>query len=253
MENKLTIMVLCYGDYFNLAERCLMSIINNFNKNQYLLRVGLNQVCDKTKEYVLSLSEVDDIYISNHNIHKPAMWRRMAKDIQTKWCMWFDDDSYVINSDALQSRLDLINSNDNFDMAGHLFFMNGSYLHLKEYIRQQPWYTNKPIPCGVLSNDAGFNIDNSDSRWFFLTGGNWLIKSQILNKFNYPPLLFSSILNHENCNYYDDLLLCEILRQNEYNILDIGEMGIKINDAHRRGLHYEDVVDSSNDSAVFVN
>lgn len=241
MESKLTIMVLCYGNHFELAKRCLSSIINNFNKEQYILRVGLNKVCDETKRYVLSLNEVDDVYISKINIHKTGMWRRMAKDICTNWCMWFDDDSYVVDKNALQNRLNIINA-QNFDMAGHLFYMDGKYhgeyLPFKDYIKEQSWYDKKQIPCGVFEYEQSYNADGNDRRWFFLTGGNWIIKSNLLEKFNYPPLSIFKHLSNNNqlANDGDDVLICEILRQNNHKILDIGEMGIKINDGMRRGL-----------------
>jgi len=238
MEFKLTIMVLCYGDHFDLAKRCLSSITTNFNKNQYHLRVGLNKVCEETKKYVLNLPEVDDIYVSKTNIHKPAMWRRMAKDIPTNWCMWFDDDSYVVDPNALNNRLNLINT-QNFDMAGHVYYLHGEYPHFKNYIKQQDWYTGKQIPCGVLEYEEIYNTDGNETRWFFLTGGNWILRSNLLEKFNYPPLSISKYLSNNNqiANDGDDILICEILRQNNCKIIDIGEMGIRINDSHRRGLN----------------
>lgn len=233
MESKITILVLCYGDHLDLAKRCLSSIINNFDKNQYYLKVGLNKVSNETRDYVLSLNQVDDIYISKTNIHKPAMWRRISKDIPTKWCMWFDDDSYVLEKTALQDRLNLINTQD-FDMSGHMYFLAGEYEDFKKYIKQQNWYNQKPIPCGILHYENIFNTDGLDNRWFFLTGGNWLIKSELLEKFNYPPLTMGPA-------YGDDILLCEILRQNNYKLLDTGEMGIRINDSVRRGS--SDIID----------
>ena len=42
--------------------------------------------------------------------------------------------------------------------------------------------------------------------------------------------------------FRSDLLICEILRQNNCKLLNIGEMGIRINDSARRGL--SDIVDS---------
>ena len=242
MINKITIMVLCYGDHFNLAERCLSSIINNFDKNKYILRVGLNKVCDQTRNYVQSLKEVDDIFISKKNIHKVGMWRRMFKDIQTEWIMWFDDDSHVVDANALEQRLDLINKVE-FDIAGHVYFLyddgQEKFRQFKDYIKSQDWYTNKPIPCGVLKYEEHFNIDGNEKRWFFLTGGNWLIRKSAIKKFDYPPLNIAKnfvdkdIINNEG----DDILICEILRQNNYKLLDIGELGIRINDGSRRGMN----------------
>lgn len=237
MVNKITIIVLCYGDHFHLAERCLSSIINNFDKNKYILRVGLNKVCDLTSNYVHCLKEVDDIYISRKNIHKVGMWRRMAKDIETEWVMWFDDDSHVVDPKALDQRIELINTK-NFDMAGHVYYLNGEYYNYKSYIKDQSWYSGKPIPCGVLKYENNFNLDGNEQRWFFTTGGNWMIKSKILKDFDYPALSIAKkhVLDGNAPNDGDDVLLCEILRQNDYTILDIGEMGIRINDSDRRGL-----------------
>lgn len=247
MIDKITIIVLCYGNHFDLAQRCLSSIINNFDKDKYILKVGLNKVSDETKKYVLSLSEVDDIYISKKNIHKVGMWRRMVKDTETEWVMWLDDDSYVYDKDALQKRFNLINNN-NFDMAGHMYFEyddgQEKFNQFKIYIQSQSWYQNKPIPCGVVNYEYNFNLDSNDKRWFFITGGNWIIKTRLLEKLDYPPISISKNFVNRNIrnNEGDDILLGEILRQNNYQLLDIGELGIKINDANRRGL--DDLEDS---------
>jgi len=143
----------------------------------------------------------------------------------------------------LQDRLNIINTQD-FDMSGHMYFLTDEltdeYEYFKKYIRQQNWYEQKPIPCGILHYENIFNTDGSENRWFFLTGGNWLIKSELLEKFNYPPLDMGKYLIESN-HRGDDILLCEILRQNNYKLLDIGEMGIRINDSVRRGL--DDIVD----------
>ena len=50
------------------------------------------------------------------------------------------------------------------------------------------------------------------------------------------------IENNHIVNQGDDILICEILRQNNCKLLNIGEMGIRINDSARRGL--SDIIDS---------
>jgi hypothetical protein len=51
---KFTVCALLYGDYPDLARRCLEPLFKLNELGLIELRVGLNEVCDETSNYVLS-------------------------------------------------------------------------------------------------------------------------------------------------------------------------------------------------------
>lgn len=233
---KVTICVLLYGDYLPLAMRCLQSIMRTCPRDMYILRVGCNACSSEVLRYVNDLmidGEIDDLYISNGNINKCPMMRRMFKDIQTEWIWWFDDDSHIVSNDALQIRLTkVLEDNGEVDMYGHVFFFGNASdfdygLDIISWVKKQDWYQGKPIPCGVTCYEEGFNKNGDDTRWFFITGGNWFIKTEVVETLDWP----TKTLIKRN----DDVILCSALRQNGYKFACINESGVKINDYPRRG------------------
>lgn len=179
------VYALCYGDYFDLAKQCLESIA--------LLRptVGLNQVCQGTRDLVdqLGLPGID----SQENIHKYPMMRRLfSRGPRRKYTMWFDDDSYLKEAVAANPRNWLFDIREQFrvsDMLGMMYQIrfNGQQ---REWLQQQPWHRGK---------------DKARSFISFCTGGWWVIRTEILEQFNYPW----SDLDHNG----GDTMLGELLSQ----------------------------------------
>lgn len=225
----ITICVCLYGNYPELARRCLGSIINNCDKKLYELRVGLNECCDETIKYVLQL-DIDKIYMSKTNLYKCAMMRLMMKDINTEWMWWFDDDSHIIEPRAIEDRLKLINSrkNDKTILFGHVFYFSHDYefggAELIHWMKKQKWYNGKRLPCGVTKYDPNYK----ENKWFFPTGGNWLIQSKWMIENDWPPPM----------EFADDVVMAEVIRQTGYEFEDCGSCGVKINDHPRRGVRH---------------
>jgi hypothetical protein len=232
-QNKITICVLLYGDYPALATRCINSIRDNSNRDQYTLIVGMNECCEETTKFVNTEIDADVIIHSKKNIGKDPMMRRMFQFVETQWMWWFDDDSYITDKQALSARLELIEKFPNVSMFGHMFFFgsqsNFNYgTDIKPWIKEQPWYKGRPLPCGVSSYLPDFNVDGNDDRWFFITGGSWIADIEVLRKLDFPQ---TNLLKRN-----DDVILAEMFRQNDYVLQDCGAIHMKINDAPRRGI-----------------
>lgn len=225
-----TICVLTYGDYVDLAISTIESILRNCERPLYRLVVGANAVGLETRRYLERLEAagaIDRLHISEVNINKCPMMRRMFADIDTEFIWWFDDDSYILAPNALLSRLHAAReASSRVAIWGHQFFFGHerdfSYgADVVGFVQRAPWYRGKEPPrwdCG------GPGVDG---RWFFITGGCWFVRTAAIRALDWPdPRLVKR---------NDDVLLCEALRQQDWTMQDIGPLGVAINTQPRRG------------------
>jgi hypothetical protein len=104
---KFTVCVLLYGDFLNLARRCLEPLFKLRESGLVDLRLGLNEVSQPTRDYIkehsLGASQGIDVWLENPQVYKYPMMRQMfhSKPIETPYVMWFDDDSYVKDASLL--------------------------------------------------------------------------------------------------------------------------------------------------------
>ena len=102
---EFTTFALLYGDYPDLARRCLGSL-QDLPLDRVELRLGINSVPDDSETRAVIEDCVHQGYLarsniceSTDNIHKYPLMRRMFHDpdnpIVTPYTMWFDDDSYI--------------------------------------------------------------------------------------------------------------------------------------------------------------
>lgn len=101
LGGKLTVFVLCYGPHFDLAQKCIGSILNTVPANRIDLRVGLNAVDEQTRRWVNQCPAVTKVYDHPENARKYPVMREMFNDpnhpITTPYLVWFDDDTSVID------------------------------------------------------------------------------------------------------------------------------------------------------------
>ena len=225
-----TICVLLYGDHYQLAQRCLSSIIERLPRNRYELRIGLNAVCRDTMTFVQAaaqrgLFQITDVYESTENILKYPMMRRMLYDpdnrIDSKYLIWFDDDSYLdypagVEYDWFSKVENLLQDNDLLGAIYQMPFGGGQ----REWVKAQPWYTGKSPDGRKLT---------------FATGGWWATHPEHLYRVEYPW----TELTHNG----GDTMLSECFFQQGLKVTNFRE-GVRINadeigresKAARRGL-----------------
>lgn len=223
----ITIGVLTFGDYPHLARRAIESIRAHCDRSAYHLVVGANAVCDETREYLEALAQsgaIDRLIVSEENINKCPMMRRMLAGVTTEFFWWFDDDSFVTSPDALPDRLRIARTAPSHHvMWGHKFFFSHEHdfsygTDVTGYVRRAPWYRGIEPP----SWDAG-----GDGRWFFITGGSWFVRTHALQALGWPD---PGLIKRN-----DDVLLGEAIRQQGWESVDIGPCGTEINKEPRRG------------------
>jgi GT2 family glycosyltransferase len=215
-----TICALLFGDHVALARRLLESLFHFTDPSVFHLRLGLNAVSNETDRLVADHeSRYPNVTVvrSTRNIFKCPMMRRLFYDepIETRWTIWFDDDSYVHRADwllglglAIQSESPLV------ALWGSQHYVAPGQ-RVCEFIRTAKWYRGMPLSCRA----------NGDAVIQFPTGGFWAIRTDVIYELGWPdPRLM---------HYEDDYILGEAVRQ-------IGKLtahyrgGVVINDAPRR-------------------
>lgn len=234
-----TICVLTYGNYLQLARRCIESITTNCERASYRLVVGANVPSREALNYLWdhrTNGVIDRLIVSPTNINKCPMMRRMFDQVESEFLWWFDDDSYITDAKALPSRLEIVRSaKSSVVMWGHKYFVN----HEKSFSRGQDvvgfiksaaWYRGKPPPSWEPGGRGEFNFKGKgtgDGRWFFMTGGSWLIRTSAVRELDWPdPRLIKCA---------DDVFLSEAIRQQGWDDKSIGPMHVAINTELRRG------------------
>lgn len=221
-----TICTLLYGEYPQLAARCLESILSLPDTNRWELRIGMNAVCEETRQYVNRLFQESENtgwrlikYDSQENICKYPMMRWMFNDhstINSPYIMWFDDDSYIKTPTA--EWLDSVERTMfECDMCGQPLTcqLQGNQ---EQWIRMQSWYKGKEVQQPTT----------------FVAGGWWTIITDVIKKLMWPPV---NIIHRGG-----DQMLGEALYQNGFKIKHFTDgLGINTKDgkygtSERRGL-----------------
>jgi GT2 family glycosyltransferase len=220
LSTPVTVCVLCYGNYPQLAQRCLGSLALYSPLARVRLRLGLNSVCGETEQVLKELLPYFDVELlvrSQTNLYKNGMMRRLFYDepIHTPWTIWFDDDSFVFRGDWLhllqiESRL-----RPEMDMWGHKFFIRGDDW-ARDFILSAAWYRGlKPEPDDRPGN---FRVN-------FAAGGFWALRTSWIYDLEWPDRRLVHIA--------EDSMLGEALRQAGARV-GHAHSGVKINQAERR-------------------
>ena len=117
---KVTICVLTYGNYPGLARQAIDSIRRYCPRAGYRLLVGANVVCAETLDYLQRLSQngdIDQLIISDVNLNKNPMMRRMFEQIDTEFIWWFDDDSYIFKDGTFSAWLEIADGKINWKLV----------------------------------------------------------------------------------------------------------------------------------------
>lgn len=211
-----TVCCLLYGDFPELANRCLKPISKLLSYGVQV-RAGCNEVSTAVKgivETLLPASLGAKVCYESPQIFKYPMMTRLfqLEPITTDYVMWFDDDSYITQDDPVQWLKDLESfmRSSSADMVGSIYVMPtlGS---------QEEW---RRLHCSWYSS----NTTNKQSKFAtsakFATGGWWMIKSSIINKYGWPH----PMLKHRG----GDVLLGELIRSQGLKLINY-KKGIAIN------------------------
>jgi len=248
-----TICALTYGNYPDLVKRCIQSILLHCERSLYRLAVGANQVGDETQDYLKRLraeGRIDRLCESATNIHKCPMMRRMITGIDTEYLWWFDDDSHIIDPEALTRRLAISRGSPaSMGAWGHRFYVNSDFdfgggPDPVDFVKSATWYRGKEPPSCRPGGKGEFNFEGrgvGDGRWFFPTGGCWFARTAAIRDIDWPD---RRLRQHGP----DDVMLGEALRQCGWEDMDVGPLGVAVSDHGRRAGIY--TLDSGPEAAA---
>lgn len=239
LDLRVTICVLCYGDYPELARQCIRSIMANCRRERYQLVVGANVPSLETERFLRShrqVGAIDQLLISRTNLHKSPMMRRLFAQVTTELIWWFDDDSYIIEGATLERWLQVVGrSPPSVVCWGHPFFFRreedfAAPEEASSFVRSASWYRGlaPPLPqLGTELGDAPELANTSASQWHFITGGCWMIRTGAVAALDWPdPRLEQRA---------DDIYLSEAIRQQCWGYKEVKPLGVVINSRPGRG------------------
>jgi GT2 family glycosyltransferase len=98
------------------------------------------------------------------------------------------------------------------------------------FVRNAPWYRGLPPPSWRPGGKGEFDFENrgtGDGRWNFVAGGCWLIRTSAIRALDWPDRRLIKL--------GDDVFLGEAIRQQGWDLEDIGTTDVAINTEPRRG------------------
>jgi len=212
---KITVCVLCYGNYPDLARKCFSSLLATIPPDRLDLRIGTNEIHPNTLSYLKSLPATK-IYVNTANRYKYPVMREMFWDskapIQTNYVVWFDDDTWIVSphwiTDLCQTIID--NHHYNFRMYGNLMYHDLSmYSKGGErpdiWFKTADWYRGKNFRVRNGQQEAanGSVID-------FAVGWCWAMATEAIRLANIPDIR----LNHNG----GDITIGEQIHQAGFGI-----------------------------------
>jgi hypothetical protein len=191
---KFTVCILFYGpeEYFDLHKRCLESVIATVPRDRMDLRVASNALNQKSLDLIEGYTASGVItkhYRHQENAYKYPVMREMFNDpecpINTKWVLWFDDDTIcdVDPNWAFILTQHMINHHrkDNAHMFGAKFVWTTTKKQ-REILSARPWHKGRPWR---LHNDKP---SPNGTKIIFTAGGFWAISKECIEKANIPDL-----------------------------------------------------------------
>lgn len=214
----ITICTLFYGDYPDLARRCLGSILATTPQNAYQLRVGLNAVKPRSRSVIDKLVvSAPDVRVYEREVEpfKYPMMRRMFREpeIATDWIVWFDDDSYVERG-WYQALVRAIKADPAAAMFGKPYYYRLAPGQVP-WIRAASWYRGRPLLTRKTSPISRFH-----------TGGWWALRTSTMLELDWPD----PRLSHNG----GDVMLGVALHQADAR-LSTFYTGVNISRSPRRG------------------
>lgn len=235
-----TFCVLTYGDYADLVQRAIESILKTCPRPGYRLIVGGNVVGTATARYLEGLEKrrvVDHLLLSNTNLNKGRMMRRMLPLVDSEFTWWFDDDSHITDAGAFDYYLSLARSSPGQVVQWGqqaLCDYPGSFTRVRDiagWVRKAKWFRGLPPPSWEPGGKGEFDFEGrgtGDGRWIFILGGCWFARTSALRALHWPdPRLI---------RYGEDVLLGEAIRQQGWSVMNTRGWGLAVSAAQRRGV-----------------
>lgn len=188
---RLTVFVLLYGAqaYHAMHKKCINAIISTIPGGRLDLRIGSNELCGDSVKFVDKL--VDEGMVTKHYRHvtndkKYPVMREMFNDpdcpIETKWLLWFDDDSIADRHQRwchLLMQQIIAGADNNCHMYGAKYIWT-LQTGQANWIKGRPWYRGRPFRTA-----NGRPAANGD-KILFAAGGFWALSTEAMRACDIP-------------------------------------------------------------------
>jgi hypothetical protein len=158
---KFLVLGLFYGDHPELAQRCGETLRALWNTGQVDLRIGLNEVSARSRAVLDQLLPGVPRTSADPQIYKYPMMRRLVAEYagDATHMMWFDDDSCLQPGTHVANWLKAVTQRA-ASVSGSLGSLYTQKLTpaQKDWARQQPWSTGRPVPDQLLFNTGGWKV-----------------------------------------------------------------------------------------------
>lgn len=213
-------MVGCYGGWPQYSIRAVESLLSHCkSRERFDLYVGCNEsspeILAVLRKY-LDWGRIDALVECRRNINKDPMMRILLELCETEYVLWLDDDSHVLPGWD-EHLLRFIESNQPFDVAGHVFYLARRSEEYKDFLRKRAWYVSE---------------EKEGERVWFATGGLFAARAAWLRHHDFP--------DRAMVKKQDDILLGDLIQQQDGVLKDFGKDRevmdrIRISDGQRRG------------------
>ena len=186
---KLTVCILMYGNHHDLHRRCLNSVLSTIPAPRRDVRVCCNEVCPQTLEYLDRLKRqnaITMVYVNQINKKKYPAMREMLRDadnpINTKYLVWFDDDSIADRDPQWAHKLvqTIVNHHDDgCRIYGATYVWTFSPAQI-DWIKTRPWYKGRPLQLHNGTEAANGN------KVTFPAGGFWAMSTDMIQAADIP-------------------------------------------------------------------
>jgi len=158
---KFLVLALFYGDHPALAQRCGETLRRLWNTGRVDLRIGLNEVSERSRAILQQLLPGVEAESARPQIYKYPMMRRLLQGYagDATHMMWFDDDSCL--RPAIDARAWLA------AVAARAAQANGTLGSLyqqaltppqREWVARQAWYTGREVASEIVFNTGGWTV-----------------------------------------------------------------------------------------------
>ena len=181
------------------------------------LRIGSNELCTDSLAFVTGLVASGDVtkhYRHLTNDYKYPVMREMFHDrslpIDTKWVLWFDDDSIADRDPnwltVLSQSIVQHHRKENAHMFGAKFVWTMTNTQ-QRLIRDRPWYRKRPF------RQQSGQPSPSGNKIVFCVGGFWALTKEAIDRCDIPDVSTELGLTHNG----GDWIIGEQLYQGGFN------------------------------------
>jgi len=191
---KFTAFILLYGpeDHHELHKRCVQSFMATVPMARIDLRIGSNALNAKSLAMVDQYVEqgfVTKHYRHDENIYKYPLMREMFYDpdhpIETKWLLWFDDDSICDVEPSWLNILGIHIGQHHRDKEAHMIgakYVWSCNRKQKDIMAARPWHTGRPW------RGQNGKPNPNGNKVIFAAGGFWALTTEAMRAADIPDL-----------------------------------------------------------------